>query len=96
MKAIQQKMDVSQTKIDANKAKMIASQEWTIVKMDAWLAEMRAWQKETTAGQGATEACLESKEPTSLESAAVHEEVPKKRLQCNLSEHWRSSMGTSI
>jgi hypothetical protein len=39
---------------------------------------MNAWRKETTACQEATEACLESKEPTSLEteSVAVHEEVP--------------------
>jgi hypothetical protein len=48
-----------------------------IAKTDAWLAEMRAWQKETMAGQEVTETCVESKEPTSLESVAVHEEVPK-------------------
>jgi hypothetical protein len=47
--------------------------------MDAWLAEMRALQKETTACKEAPEACLESKEPASLqiESEAEHEEVPK-------------------
>jgi hypothetical protein len=46
----------------------LASQE----KMDAWIAEMGTWREETTA-------CLESKEPTSLEaeSVAVHQEVPK-------------------
>jgi hypothetical protein len=40
--------------------------------MNAWIAEIKAWRKET-------EACLESKEPTTLEvgSVAVHEEAPK-------------------
>jgi hypothetical protein len=40
---------------------------------------MRAWRKETTAYQEATDACLESKEPTSeeIESLVVHEEVRK-------------------
>jgi phage protein D len=43
------------------------------------IAEMTAWRKETTACQEGTGACLESKEPTSLEieSVAVHEEARK-------------------
>jgi hypothetical protein len=47
--------------------------------MDDCVAELRTWRKETTACQEATEACLESKEPTSLkvESDAEHKEVPK-------------------
>jgi hypothetical protein len=42
-------------------------------------AIVNAWRKETTACQEATEACLESKEPTSveIESVAVHDDVPK-------------------
>jgi hypothetical protein len=35
----------------------------------------------------AMETFIKSKEPTSLESVVVHEEGPKKRLQCDLSEH---------
>jgi hypothetical protein len=44
-----------------------------IAKMDAWLEEIKVSRREMT------EACLESKEPTSLEteSIAVHEEIPK-------------------
>jgi hypothetical protein len=71
------KMDTNQAKIDANLAKIITSHEQRTAKMDAWLAEMRAWQKEMTAGQETMDTCLESKQPTSLESIAVHEEVPK-------------------
>jgi hypothetical protein len=52
--------------------KIDGGQEQMITKMDVWLAEMRAWRKETMASQEATDACLESKEPTSLESIAVH------------------------
>jgi hypothetical protein len=47
--------------------------------MDAWPAEMRVWRKETTACQEVMEACLESKQPTSLEieSKKEHDEVHK-------------------
>jgi hypothetical protein len=40
---------------------------------------MKAWRKEMMACQEVMEACLESKEPTSMEieAVAVHEEVPK-------------------
>jgi hypothetical protein len=43
------------------------------------MGEMRAWRKGTTARQEETEACLESKDPTSvqIESVAVQEEAPK-------------------
>jgi hypothetical protein len=43
------------------------------------IAEMGAWRKETVACQEVTEACLESKEPTSeeTESKLEHQEVPK-------------------
>jgi hypothetical protein len=41
--------------------------------------KMKTWRKEMTACQEATEASLESKEPTSVEiqPVVVHEEVPK-------------------
>jgi hypothetical protein len=53
------------------------------------IAEMRAWRKETMTCQEATEACLESKEPTSVEteSVAVHDEVYKEEAAVKLSEH---------
>jgi capsule polysaccharide export protein KpsE/RkpR len=61
--------------LDKMEAKIGANQE----KMDAWIAEMRTWQIETTACQEAMEACLESKEPTSLAvgSMVLHGEVPE-------------------
>jgi hypothetical protein len=45
-------------------------------------ASVNAWQKETVVCQEATEACVDNKEPTSveIESVTVHEEVPKKNL----------------
>jgi hypothetical protein len=47
-------------------------------KLKLNIAEIRAWQNEM-ACQEATEACVESKEPTSMETelVAVYEEVPK-------------------
>jgi hypothetical protein len=70
-----------QEKVVSHQEKMNASQEHTIAKMNAWLAEMWGWRKEMTARQEVTEACLEVKEPTSLEveSAVMHEEVPKEK-----------------
>lgn len=80
-------MDIHQAKIDGNQAEMLARtkakmdshQERMEVKMDAWLEELKAWRKETMAYQEVMEACLESKEPTSIEieAIAVHEEVSK-------------------
>jgi hypothetical protein len=69
-------MGIPQVRIEAN-------QEETIAKMDAHQermgASMNALRKETTACQEAMGACLESKEPASMEKepVAVHEEVPK-------------------
>jgi hypothetical protein len=69
-------MDIHQTRTET-------VQEEIIAKMNAHQERLggsiNAWRKDTTACQEATEACLESKEPTSLkvESIAVHEEVPK-------------------
>jgi hypothetical protein len=42
---------------------------------------MNVWRKETMAYQEVTEACLESEEPTSLEteSIVVHDEVPTEK-----------------
>jgi hypothetical protein len=50
-------------------------------KMDVWLEEMRAWRKDTMACQEARDACLESKEPNSMEveSKVEREEVPKEK-----------------
>jgi hypothetical protein len=44
------------------------------------------------------EACLESKEPTSVEMKAVgmHQEVPNEEAEMELSEHWRTDMETGI
>jgi hypothetical protein len=39
--------------------------------MDAWLEEMNAWRKETMTCQVATEAYLERKDPTPMETAKV-------------------------
>jgi hypothetical protein len=57
---------------------MNTRQEQTIAKMDVSLEDMKAWQKEIRACQEATEACLESKGPTSveIESELEHQEVP--------------------
>jgi hypothetical protein len=58
-------MEIHQARIEANQlvmmAKLDAHHERTIAKTDAWLEEMKAWRKETTA-------CLESREPTSVET----------------------------
>jgi hypothetical protein len=50
--------------------------------MDSWLAEMRTWQKGTMACQEVTEACLESKEPASvqIESESEHQEALKEEV----------------
>jgi hypothetical protein len=47
------------------------------------IAKMKAWSKEMMACKETMEACLESKEPASLEveSVAVHEEAPKEEAQ---------------
>jgi hypothetical protein len=61
--------------------------EEIIAKMDAHQERLEvsvnAWRKETTACHEATETCLESKEPTSVEteSAAMHEEVAVKTVR---------------
>jgi hypothetical protein len=71
------------SRMDIHLARTEANQEEIIVKMDTHQESMRAsinaWRKETTACQEAMEACLDSKEPTSLEvvSEVEHEEVPK-------------------
>jgi hypothetical protein len=46
-----------------------------------WLAEMKALRKEMMAQQEVIDACLESKEPTSLgvEFEAEHEQVPQEK-----------------
>jgi hypothetical protein len=56
--------------------------ERLLAKMDAtqaMVAKMKIWREEATTCQGMTEACLESKESTSLEVGpeAKHEEVRK-------------------
>jgi hypothetical protein len=69
--------------MDIHQARAETVQEGIITKMDTHQERMgtsiNAWQKEMMACQEATEACLESKEPTSgeIESVAVHGEVPK-------------------
>jgi hypothetical protein len=70
--------------MDVHQARTEAIQEEIMAKMDTrqegMRASMNAWRKETMACQEVTEACLESKEPTSLEKkecVVVHEEVPK-------------------
>jgi hypothetical protein len=69
--------------MDIHQARTEGIQEEIIVQMDAHRERMRssvnAWQKETVVSQEATEACLESKEPTSVELVFVseHQEVPK-------------------
>jgi hypothetical protein len=69
--------------MDIHQARREAVQEEIIAKMDAHQerlgASMNAWRKEMMASQEVTEACLESKEPTSVQivSIEVHEEVPK-------------------
>jgi hypothetical protein len=75
-----EKSEVLQTTLiswtDIHQARTEAIQEEIIAKMDAHQGRMgasvNAWRKEMMA-------CLESKEPTSveIESVAVHEEVPK-------------------
>jgi hypothetical protein len=57
-------------------AKTDANQE----KMDAWIAEIKAWRTETMVCQEATDTCLESKEPTNMESITGHEEVHKEEV----------------
>jgi hypothetical protein len=44
-----------------------ANQEKTDSNLKEIIAEMRTWRKETTAYQDGTAACLECKEPTSVE-----------------------------
>jgi hypothetical protein len=69
-------MDILQNKTDAhsrrNNSQRYAHQE-------TLGASVNVWRKETTVYQEATEACLESKKPTSveMESEAEHEEVLK-------------------
>jgi hypothetical protein len=74
------------SRMDIYQARTEDSQEEIIAKMDAhWErmeASINAWRtnkKKTAACQEATEVCLQSKEPTSVEteSVAVHEDVPK-------------------
>jgi hypothetical protein len=57
--------------------------------LDSWIAEMRTWQKETIACQEAMEACLQNKEPTSLEeeSEAEYERVHKEEAVMEILEH---------
>jgi hypothetical protein len=65
MDSFREMMENMDSRLDANLKKIIV--------------EMRVWRKEMTACQEATEACLESKEPTSVEigSESLHEDVPK-------------------
>jgi hypothetical protein len=85
LKAMQEKIDANLKEIRAGQEhlndKMLPKLEVRIddnqEKMDAWIAEIRAWQTETTACQEATDTCLESKEPTNMESITLHKEVPK-------------------
>jgi uncharacterized protein YydD (DUF2326 family) len=65
--------------IRTNHEKMNSSQEQVIAMMHAWAKEIESLVKRETACQGVTEACLESKEPASVETEfiAVYEEVPK-------------------
>jgi hypothetical protein len=82
---MQEKMDASLKKIRASQehlneemlAKLETKTDANQEKMDAWIVEIRVWQTETMACQEAMHACLENKEPTSLESVTVHEEVPE-------------------
>jgi hypothetical protein len=68
--------------MDIHQARTETVQE-IIAKMDAHQERMgastNAWRKEPTACQEGMEACLESKEPSSveIEPVAVHEEVPE-------------------
>jgi hypothetical protein len=64
-------------KMETNQQKMDATHERTMAKMDAQLEKM--------------EACVEIKEPTSLEvgSEAVHDGVPKKDAAVKLVEAHR-------
>jgi hypothetical protein len=73
------KMDANQAKTDSTLKVILAKTDANQEKMDAWVAEMGSWRKETMACQEAMEACLESKEPASLEVEfeAEHEEVHK-------------------
>jgi hypothetical protein len=55
------------------------NQAKTAANLKEIIAELRVWLKEIMACEEATEACLDSTEPTTLaiESEAEHEEVPK-------------------
>jgi ABC-type enterochelin transport system substrate-binding protein len=61
-------------------------------------ASVNAWRKETTAYQEATEACLESKEPTSVEMKceAEHEEVHEEETAVEAYGALKERMGTGI
>jgi hypothetical protein len=61
MERLLAKMDASQAKMDANHAEMLARMK---AKTDFTLEEIKA---EIRVCQEATEACLKSKEPTSVE-----------------------------
>jgi hypothetical protein len=58
------KMDINLKEI---KEAIRTNQGKTDFNLKEIIAEMRAWQKEMTVCQETTEACLESKEPTSVE-----------------------------
>jgi hypothetical protein len=77
----------TEAKTDANikemEEAMRTNQGITDTALKEIITEVRAWRKETTTCHEATEACLESKEPTSvqMESVTVHEEAAGKTVR---------------
>jgi hypothetical protein len=95
---MQQMMEYLLAKIDATLKEMLTKINANQEKIDACIAEMGVWQKETMACQEAMDACLESKEPTSLEveSKAEHEEVPMEGAAVKTFTALKKRNGTGI
>jgi hypothetical protein len=74
--------------MDAYQAKIVASKEQMIPKKD-----VTAWKKWWPTEKWWRHPEKIEANPEEIKSVAKHAELPK-RLQWNLSEHWRSSMGT--
>jgi hypothetical protein len=59
---------------------------------------MKTWRKEMMASPEAMEPYLEKRESTTIKmvNIAAHPEVPNEEAVVELSEHWRTDMGTGI